>query len=130
MEKEYYVFYNENSHAYIKQMDRRLVSGDIDYSETEDIDKAFPVLVDANQAKEIAKKVATELNISEKLIVVKKASEKSVTHIKEEKLLSDLHEAIINCLMQGGLTKRTTNVVINDFSNYAGIELEQSDDWD
>lgn len=72
MEKEYYVFYNENSHAYIKQMDRRLVSGDIDYSETEDIDKAFPVLVDANQAKEIAKKVAIELNISEKLIVILK----------------------------------------------------------
>lgn len=130
MEKEYYVFYNENSHAYIKQMDRRLVSGNIDYSETEDIDKALPVLVGANQAKEIAKKVATELNISEKLIIVKKASEKSVTHRKEEKLLSDLHEAIVNCLMQGGLTKRATNVVINDFDNYAGIELEQSDDWD
>ncbi|ATU68963.1 hypothetical protein CT113_00900 [Levilactobacillus brevis] len=130
MQKSYYVFYNENSHAYIKQMDRRLVSGDIDYSETTDIDKALPVLVDTDQAKEIAKKVASELDISEKLIVVKKASEKSVTHIKEEKLLSDLHEAIVNCLMQGGLTKRATNVVINDFDNYAGIELEQSDDWE
>ena len=130
MQKNYYVFYNENSHAYIKQMDRRLVSGDIDYSETTDIDKALPVLVDTDKAKEIAKKVATELDISEKLIVVKKASDKSVTRRKEEKLLSDLHEAIVNCLMQGGLTKRATNVVINDFDNYAGIELEQSDDWD
>ena len=130
MQKNYYVFYNENSHAYIKQMDRRLVSGNIDYSETKDIDKALPVLVDTDKAKEIAKKVATELDISEKLIVVKKASDKSVTRRKEEKLLSDLHEAIVNCLMQGGLTKRATNVVINDFDNYAGIELEQSDDWD
>ena len=130
MQKNYYVFYNENSHAYIKQMDRRLVSGNIDYSETTDIDKALPVLVDTDKAKEIAKKVATELDISEKLIVVKKASDKSVTRRKEEKLLSDLHEAIVNCLMQGGLTKRATNVVINDFDNYAGIELEQSDDWD
>ena len=49
---------------------------------------------------------------------------------ERQKLLSNLHEALVSCMFQGdSVTKRAAILVISDFSNYAGIELEQSDDW-
>ncbi|MCW4397441.1 hypothetical protein LDJ81_00145 [Lentilactobacillus parabuchneri] len=131
MEKEYYVFYNEVSHAYIKQMNLRLVSGKIDYSETEDPNKALPLLTTMSQAIVMAKKCALKLDIPDDLIVVKKATKKAVAYSEQQKLLSNLHEALVSCMFQGdSATKRAVSLVISDFSNYAGIELEQSDDWD
>lgn len=131
MKKEYYVFYNEVSRAYVKQMNLRLVSGRIDYSETGDSNKALPVLTTMSQANVIAKKYASKLDIPDDLIAVKKATKEAVAYSEQQKLLSNLHEALVSCMFQGdSVTKRAASLVISDFSNYVGIELEQSDDRD
>ncbi|MDB1104857.1 hypothetical protein [Lentilactobacillus parabuchneri] len=131
MNEKNYVFYNNKSHSYIKQMDRRLVSGDVDYCETDDPDKALSVLTDMDQATSIAKRAAVELELPEKTIIVKEASKGAIEYTRNRKLLADLHEAVISCVFQGDkMAKRAVNQTINDFINYAGIELEEADDWE